>query len=725
MLAAKQTERGGIAVGRRLMCRNIRRNSLVGLGLLLAVATPLDAAFHLGECGDDATPVSAIQGNGSASPLVGNRLVVEAVVVGDYQETGITHPARPELGGFFLQEEDTDNDSDAASSEGIFVYDPDKSLEVAEGDLVRVAGRASEMSGNTQIDSLTDLRVCATGRSVTPASIDLPIPDSFTSIDEFWEQYEGMLLSFVDPMTVSEQFELARYGQLLMSEGGTLRQYSQDAPLPLNEADYLGWLDDQARRSIKLDDYNSQQNIDPVFHPQPGGFAVDNYIRIGATAALRGVLEMRFDEWNLQPQKTMPSHFSNPPRPTAPPELGGNVAIAALNVLNYFNGDGLGGGFPTPRGADSPAELDRQTDKIVNAITVLDADVLGLMEIENDGDGANDALAYLVNAVNTVAGAATYAFVPAGTNGGTDEIKVAMMYKPTVVEPVGPARVLADPAFTDPNNYGTQMSRPALAQTFRVIDTGNPDRGAAFTAVVLHLKSKGSACGAGDDDVVQGNCNGTRTKGAMALLNWLATDPTDTLANLGIVDPDIFIMGDLNSYYQEAPMQVLFNAGYTSLIAQSETSFVFGGSQGLLDYVLASASLFGQWAGGGIWNINAEENSLLDYNDTLLDAGEQPFEARPSFHPLYAHGPFRSSDHNPVLAGIDLADPPEVSSHGPADYDGNQGEPDVGVDPTGSKQPTVNTRFFEGIPPVNRFYLAMLALLVVATGLVAFRYFRG
>ena len=55
-----------------------------------------------------------------------------------------------------------------------------------------------------------------------------------------------------------------------------------------------------------------------------------------------------------------------------------------MNVLNYFNGDGLGGGFPTARGAETPFELDRQEAKIVAALAAIDADVVGLMEIEND-----------------------------------------------------------------------------------------------------------------------------------------------------------------------------------------------------------------------------------------------------------------------------------------------------------------------------------------------------
>jgi predicted extracellular nuclease len=622
---------------------------VLGLASALSACGAQDSVAPPSQCGVAATLISAIQGSGTASPLAGQSHVIEGVVVGDYQETSTTRPSRPELQGFFVQEEDADNDADPATSEGIFVFDPGKTLEVAEGDRVRVAGKVSEVFGNTQMDKLTGLLICDSGQRVTPAAIDLPISATFVSIDDFWEQYEGMLLSFSDVMTVTGQHELARYGQMVMSEGGVLREYSQDAALPLNEPDYLAWLDNQARRSIRLDDFNTQQNTNPVYHPQPGGFAADNFIRTGATADLRGVLDFRFDQWNLQPQKTAPQTFTNPPRPVAPPLLGGNIRLAALNVLNYFNGDGLGGGFPTSRGADSQAELDRQTDKIVAAIVGLDADVLGLMEIENDADGATDSLAYLVAAVNAVAGAGTYEYVHSGANGGTDEIKVALIYKPAVVATAGAAQVLADASFTDPNNHGSQQSRPALAQTFRVVEAANPDIGNAFTAVVLHLKSKSSACGAGDDDVIQGNCNGTRSKGAMALLDWLATDPTDTLAHTGRADPDVFILGDLNAYYQEDPMQVLYQAGYINLIAQSAASFEYDGSHGSLDHILASPSLSGQVLSGAVWDINAEENSLLDYDDTVLDPGEKPFEAKASTNGLYADDPYRSSDHDPVV----------------------------------------------------------------------------
>jgi len=58
-------------------------------------------------------------------------------------------------------------------------------------------------------------------------------------------------------------------------------------------------------------------------------------------------------------------------------------------VLNHFNGDGMGGGFPgSARGASSPVEWSARSAKIVSAIAAIDADV-GLIEMENDGDGAN------------------------------------------------------------------------------------------------------------------------------------------------------------------------------------------------------------------------------------------------------------------------------------------------------------------------------------------------
>jgi uncharacterized protein len=202
-----------------------------------------------------------------------------------------------------------------------------------------------------------------------------------------------------------------------------------------------------------------------------------------------------------------------PPHRSAGP-VGGNLKVASFNVLNYFT-------TLNSRGANDALEFERQRDKIFAALAAIDADVVGLIEIENNGT----ALADLVTGLNEWIGTETYAAVVTGPI-GVDEITVAFIYKPATVSLVADYAVLDDPSFTNPRGYlnpdGTlaQFSRPALAQTFLDNTTGG-----VFTAVVNHLKSKGSACGEGDDDAVQGNCNVTRKLGAQALVDWLATDP--------------------------------------------------------------------------------------------------------------------------------------------------------------------------------------------------------
>ncbi|MEJ8566154.1 ExeM/NucH family extracellular endonuclease [Elongatibacter sediminis] len=617
----------------------------------------VQALQSMGACGDPATLISAVQGDGPVSPMAGEPVVIEAVVVGDYQETRETRPSRPELQGFFVQEEDADADGSPSTSEGLFVFDPGKRRELTEGDLVRVLGTVAEFAGNTQLADVRAMARCEPAGPVTPAVIHLPVAPDFATRDAYFERFEGMWVRFDQPLTVTGQGDLARYGQLRLSQGGRLRHYGQDGALPLSREGFARTSDEQARRSLLLDDFNTQQNIDPVWHPQPGGFAVDNAIRTGATVhRLSGVLNFSFGQWTVQPRRSEAVIFDNPRRP-APPQRSGDVMVAVLNVLNYFNGDGRGGGFPTARGAHSEAELQRQTDKLVAAIVALDADVLGLLELENDGNAENDALPALTAAVNAALGAQTYAFIPAGRSGGEDEIKVGMMFKPGVVGPSGPSRVFAEPAFTDPNATGEQRNRPALVQTF----TPGPSSGTAgresFTVVLLHLKSKGSLCGPGDDSDIQGNCNGTRTRAIEVLVDWMDTNSLSAGDSAARAERNILVIGDFNSYYREDPLQVLRRAGYVDVLDSSAHSFVYRGVAGALDHALASPQLASRLAGGGVWHINADENRLLDYNDTVRDSGEKAHEVRPGSRPLYAPDPYRSSDHDPVWVGLYFSDP--------------------------------------------------------------------
>ncbi len=585
-----------------------------------------------------ATPIHSIQGSGMLSPLNGTaNIVIEGIVVGDYQEAN-------QFRGFHVQEEDADADSDPATSEGIFVFDNNFGVAVKLGDKVRVKGTVNEFATGgsaslTQLTNISSVTVCGSGNSVTPTIVSLPV----TNLAD-WERYEGMLIHIPQTLTVTDNFPLGRFGEVGLSVNGRLRSSTHSA-LPGAEAAAVQDLNNRSR--ILLDDGDSRQNIDPTVYPAPG-LSATNTLRLGATiSSLTGVLEQRISVYRIQPVGPIAFTDANP-RPAAPASVGGTLKVASFNVLNYFNGNGQGGGFPTDRGADSAQEFTRQRDKIIRAIVTLDAAIAGVIEMENDA-GANSAIRDLVNGLNAATSAGTYSFIDTGVI-GSDVIRPALIFKPALVAPVGAFKILTqsvDPQFLDTKN------RPALAQTFREISTG-----AKFTVVINHLKSKGSGCeDVGDPDTGdgQGNCNLTRTRAAQALVNWLATDPT------GSGDPDFLIVGDLNAHAKEDPITAIRDAGYTDLIrsfAGAEAySFSFNGESGYLDHALASPSLTPQVTGAAEWHINSDEPVVLDYNVEFKTANQ--------VNTLYAANAFRSADHDPLVVGLSLNAPPVVSAGGP------------------------------------------------------------
>jgi predicted extracellular nuclease len=581
-------------------------------------------------CGDPATLIHAVQGSGTATPLNGSAVTIEGVVVGDYQLT----PA--EFNGFYLQEETADADSDPLTSEGIFILGGSEN--VAVGDIVRVRGTAGESSGLTRLSSVTDVAVCPSGAATPATPVSLPV----ANVADL-ERFEGMRVQFSQTMTATEVFNLGRFGEVSMSGAGRL--YNPTAVAAPGAA-ALAVAAQNNRSRIILDDGNNLQNIDPTRYPQ-GGLSASNTLRVGDTlAGLEGVMDFRFSNYRIQPVGLL-SYAPTNPRTPAPASVGGNLKVATFNVLNYFNGDGLGGGFPTSRGAETPFELGRQEAKIVSALKTIDADIVGLMEIENDPT-PNSAIEQLVAALNSATAPGTYAFINTGVI-GTDEIKVALIYKPGEVTPVGDWKIITsavDPRFIDTRN------RPSLAQTFEQNTSGQ-----ALTVVVNHLKSKGSACAPDDPDTGDGsgNCNLTRTNAAEAIVDWLAGDPT------GSGDPDFLIIGDLNSYTMETPIQALEAGGFENIVRTygglAAYSYVFSGESGYLDYALANSSLAAQVTGVNDWHINPDEPTVLDYNVNFKSANH--------VNTLYNPGPYRASDHDPVIVGVQLNHAPTADAGGP------------------------------------------------------------
>jgi predicted extracellular nuclease len=643
-------------------------------GIVLGSVTSQNIAITDNDgCGLAATRIHAVQGSGDSTPLLGAWVAIEGIVVGRFQGT-----PQDSLQGFFVQEEDADADGDPTTSEGIFVYEGNGGLAagIALGDRVRVTGTADEFFGSTELNDLSGVEICSHGEPMpTAASLTLPVlgvPNgdlgaATAAIDAYYESFEGMRVTFPATLTVSEYSELERYGQLVLSQGGRIPSFT-DAHAP-SVSGFVDHQIDVARRTIILDDGDNHpnsalDNAHALPYPEPG-LSLTNRFRGGDTiTGLTGVLDWSFagvsgtDAWRIRPVAELESYVFTPsnPRPAGPPDVSGRLRIASFNVLNYFQTLDTGALVCGPsanlecRGANSASERTRQTDKLVSALCQMNADVVALMEIENDTSAAASAI---VAAANAVPGCGAYSFVSTGAI-GTDAIKVALLYAPANVTPVGGDAILdstVDPRFVDTRN------RPVLAQTFVENATG-----ANFTVAAAHLKSKGSACDdLGDVDAAdgQGNCNGTRTLAAQALVDWLATDPTASN------DRDFLIIGDLNSYAKEDPVRAILagpddTAGtsddYTDLIASyvgpPAYSYLFDGQIGRLDHALASPSLASQVTGAGEWHIDADEPPSFDYNDTVVDPGEASFEAKPSALPLYAADPWRTSDHDPLVVGL-------------------------------------------------------------------------
>ena len=609
--------------------------------------------------------VSTVQGSGAASPLDGEEVRVEAVVTSLITDEDV-------LNGFYVQEEDADADEDPATSEGIYVFCGSTCpTGLVKGDLVEVVGTVDEFFNNTQINVTGgSVRVVGSGLPLpTAASVTLPASSSTEDPGTF-ETVEGMVTTISTTLAVSEYFNLARFGEIVLTANEREYQYTQ-TNTPTADG-YEAFLADLATRRIILDDDSNDENDatsgplnnEPYYYPTPG-LSTDNYFRGGDTiTGLTGVMEYSFGAWKLRPVPGEDYTFETAnPRPATPDDVGGRLQVASFNVLNYFatvdttssNNTGPCGpsGTDDCRGADSEDERQRQLAKIVAALETIDADVFGLIEIQNDEGLATQQI---VDALNAATAPGTYDYIRTGAI-GTDAIKQAFLYKTATVAPVGAFDLLTE---EDDARFDDERNRPALIQTFEELATGE-----RFTVAVNHLKSKGSGCGAGDDSPEDGsgNCDLTRTQAAAALADYLATDPT------GSGDPDFLIIGDLNSYSMERPITTLETAGYVDLLERFEGldsyGYVFDGLLGHLDHALATTSLAEQVTGAGGWKINADEVPLFDYNDTVRDAGEAVFERESSALPLYEPNPYRSSDHDPVIVGLSLNTAPVADAGGP------------------------------------------------------------
>lgn len=642
-------------------------HTAVAAALTAALAVPTTFVGLAPAQALDLTPIAAIQGTGDASPLAGETVTTQGVVTAAYPTGGFN--------GFYLQTAGTGGEADATpgASDAVFVYSAAAAADVSVGDHVEVTGVVSEYNGLTEVTP-------ASGNWTvldTVATVE-PTPTAWPADEADREALEGMLLAPQGDFTVTDNYDTNYYGTVGLAAGDAPLVQPTTAGRP-GSAEYDAQVADNAARGVLLDDgsstnYNSSANKSKPLPYLTGGAPVR--VGAGVTFVTPVVLDYRYDAWSFQPQTHLtpdaaetvqPAAFENT-REDAPAEVGGDLKVATFNVLNYFSttGDELEGctyytdrqgdpvtvsGGCAARGAAEEEDLQRQQTKIVAAISALDADVVALLEIENTaalGGSRDQALADLVDALNAAEGAGTWAYAasPDEVPEAEDVIRNAFIYRTATAEPVGDSTILVgDEAFGN--------AREPLAQTFQPAD-GTADPGDDVLVIANHFKSKGSPGpwpGDPDQGDGQGSSNESRTRQATSLVGF-----AETQADAAQTDK-VLLVGDFNAYEQEDPIAVLADAGYTDLgPATGEYTYNFDGMVGSLDHVLASPAAADLVTGTDIWNINAyepvaNEYSRHNYNATIL----------------YDETPFRSSDHDPVLVGLDLGG--TVGEPGTADLD--------------------------------------------------------
>ncbi|WP_115719275.1 ExeM/NucH family extracellular endonuclease [Gallaecimonas mangrovi] len=619
--------------------------------------------------------IPSIQGDGASSPLVADgSYYSDAPVI---TEGRVTKVVSGLFKGFFLQ--DGAGDGNANTSDGIFVYTgsaPDSSIAV--GDAVCVQGLVEEYYNFTEIvmDSFGKASDDLPAVQATPLNID---PEDVAGS---MEKVEGMLVTLTDSsdMQVTRPFSYdydSSRNNMMLAYGGPLYQPTELYPALTDEAEAL--TSSNTARTLYIDtDAKPANGVIPYF---PGFDASQGYIRVADRVTnLTGVMAYSYSNYRLvvgDNQTLSASDFVHLDDRTAAPVLTaeGDLRVASFNIENFFN-DAVGGDanpLGTNRGATTEADFVLQRSKIVNALLAIDADVLGLVEVENNGFGENSAIQSLLTALNDeLPEDKQYAVVVPADGGtvGTDAVTSVILYRPAMVSPVGDLDILDMPNQITVDDDGTEDvhhgGRPSILQSFKRVVDGSV-AGDAFRVAINHFRSKGSSCAEdeeGVDEGGQGSCNELRNTEASILAEHVLASATPTL-----------ILGDFNTYGSEDPILVMTqipsldrdiktahdtyfgdtreatlyeSAGHTvtqgyglvNLVDTHSYSYQYDGMVGRLDQAIATESLAGKVAAVADWHINSAESNLLTYEDDY------------SGSLVKSEGPFSSSDHDPVVVAL-------------------------------------------------------------------------
>ncbi|MBQ3632805.1 MAG: T9SS type A sorting domain-containing protein, partial [Paludibacteraceae bacterium] len=300
------------------------------------------------------------------------------------------------------------------------------------------------------------------------------------------------------------------------------------------------------------------------------------------------------------------------------PDLGDYRLLVCTMNLEYY----LATYFDpnSSMGPDSYYEHQIQRTKVNKALSLINADAYGLVEIEQ----GQDALAEIAGDLNAKHPDRNYTYIDDGGQPNGSYTKAGYVYDANKLRPIGALQDFSS---------GTIRGERHKMMCFEEIATGE-----RFIFSVNHFKAK-SGNGSGkdaDQGDGQGIFNASRTAEAQALINHYKTRYSPA-----IKEKDILVMGDLNAYAKEDPITLLLENGMIDLHrafhADSSYSYQFGARAGYLDHALCNSTLYKQVTGMAGFHINSDENDNYTYDGSWSDETM-----------------FRSSDHDPVLVGLSL-----------------------------------------------------------------------
>lgn len=511
--------------------------------------------------------------------------------------TGVFN-GKNQLDRVFIQSKNCENKN---VSIGLCIIDKKKSLNVSVGNQIMVEGNIQNSNGQIQLINPKLLDKKEIEMLILPIQLD-------ENALKHPEKFQNMYVQFKGEWTVADNYNASRYGQVLVSSSENEKQVSelkhwlkasQEEKVEINNIPIEGFV---------IDDGSLESNPFPL----PYFNVKDSTLKRGSKVIDPvGIWYRHKGTFMLEPTMDITWQFKD--RGQFLPEKK-CIRIVSYNLLNWFST--IDDGKNRARGADNEEEQKRQLKKLVAAITTMDAELYGFVELENNRVAASK----LLEAINKHEGKERYALIEYDRI-GRDKIKAGMMYDKLILEPVD------SPVIYENSIY----SRPPLAQRFK-LKMGEQE----IWFIMNHFKSKrcGKAEGADANQRDGQACwNAKRTEQSKLLYAFQDS--------LRIAYPaNVILAGDFNAYSLEDPIQFLEKNGFERAIKDDYT-YVYKGRAGMLDHFLIESELSEQIHQAFVWHINSDEPRFIDYN--MEFNGDK----------YYSPNEYRSSDHDPIILDLD------------------------------------------------------------------------